>query len=207
MKGSDRSTTINKLKLLLWSISAGTVVAFFFASNFLKFATGFSPSGEILFISPFFCGFILGLLTTMDDLYHSVIAAIILTITSVLLIIMALFAPILFGVSGDFIGLYYIFVIQNILISVVLIFPVALVMTIAGKVVGEYVLLGHIYKAERIALRSDTVKWYQMLEDAVDEQEELKPIGWQAEDDDKKAQETEPDANTIEVPVEEQVEE
>jgi len=183
MKEAGQFMNINKLKLLLWSISAGTIVAFFFASNFLKFATGFSPSGEILFISPLFCGFILGLLTTMDELYHSVIAAIILTITSVLLITLALFAPIFFGVSGDFIGLYYVFVIQNMLISIVLIFPVALVMTIAGKVVGEYVLLGHIYRAERMALSEDTVKWYQMLEDAADEQVELKPIGWKPEDE------------------------
>ncbi len=183
MKADGEFINNNKLKLLLWSVSAGTVVAFFFASNFLKFATGFSLSGEILFISPLFCGFILGLLTTMDELYHSVIAAIILTITAVALIILALFAPVIFGVSGDFIGLYYVFVIQNMLISIVLIFPVALVMTITGKVAGEYLLLGHIYKAERMALKSDTVKWYQMLEEAAGEQEELKPIGWKPEND------------------------
>lgn len=207
MKDDGRSVNNNKLKLLLWSISAGTVVAFFFASNFLKFATGFSPSGEILFISPLFCGFILGLLTTMDELYHSVIAAIILTITSVLLIILALFAPILFGVSGDFVGLYYVFVIQNMLISIVLIFPVALVMTITGKVVGEYVLLGHIYRAERMALSKDTVKWYQMLEEAADEQVELKPIGWKPEDDERSTPEVPVEEASAEVPIEEQAEE
>ena len=207
MKDDGRSASINKLKLLLWSISAGTIVAFFFASNFLKFATGFSPSGEILFISPLFCGFILGLLTTMDELYHSVIAAIILTITSVLLIILALFAPILFGVSGDFVGLYYVFVIQNMLISIVLIFPVALVMTITGKVVGEYVLLGHIYRAERMALSKDTVKWYQMLEDAAAEQVELKPIGWKSEDDEQSTPEMPVEEASAEVPIKEQADE
>ena len=183
MKIDGQFINAKKLKLLIWSISAGVVVAFFFASDFLKFATGFSPSGEVLFISPLFCGFILGLLTTMDELYHSVMASIILTITAVVMIIIALFAPIIFGVSGDFLGLYYVFVIQNMLISIVLIFPVALVMTITGKVVGEYLLLGHIYKAERVALSKDTVQWYQMLEDATPESVGLKPIGWKSEDD------------------------
>ena len=174
----DKLELKRKLKLWLWSISAGVVVAFFFSSNFLKFATGFSPGSEILFISPLFCGFILGLLTTMDELYHSVFASIIMTVSAVVLITMSLFAPIIFGVSGDFVDLYYVFVIQNITISVVLIFPVSLVTTIIGKVTGEYALLSHIYKNERAALRRDTVKWYQMLEDATPEDVELKPIGW-----------------------------
>ncbi len=169
-----------KLKLLIWSISAGVIVAFFFGGNFLKFATGLSLSGEILFISPLFCGFILGILTTMDELHHSVFASIIMTISAVSLISLSLFSPLLFGVAGDFIGLYYVFVIQNISIAIVTIFPVALVSTIIGKVVGEYALLSHIFKRERAVLRSDTLKWYQMLEEAADDEDELKPIGWEA---------------------------
>ncbi|MCK4757688.1 MAG: hypothetical protein KAS67_04485 [Thermoplasmata archaeon] len=178
MKDDNELEMKRKLKLLLWSISAGVVVAFFFSSNFLKFATGFAPGSEILFISPLFCGFILGLLTTMDELYHSVFASIILTVSAVILITMSLFAPIIFGVSGDFVDLYYVFVIQNITISIVLIFPVSLVTTIIGKVTGEYAFLSHIYKNERAILRRDTVKWYQMLEEATPESVELKPIGW-----------------------------
>lgn len=178
MKDDYRLDLKRKLKLWLWSISAGVVVAFFFSSNFLKFATGFSPGGEILFMSPLFCGFILGILTTMDELYHSVFASIIMTISAVVLITISLFAPVIFGVSGDFVDLYYVFVIQNITISIVLIFPVSLVTTIIGKVTGEYALLSHIYKNERAILRRETVKWYQMLEEATPEEVELKPIGW-----------------------------
>ncbi len=182
MQGDGGMSNMRKLKLLAWSISAGTVVAFFFSSNFLKFATGFSPGGEILVMSPLFCGFILGILTTMDELQHSVFASILMTISAVAIIILSLFSPILFGVSGDFVGLYYVFVIQNMLIAIVLIFPVSLVSTIIGKVVGEYALLSHIYKSERATLRSETIKWYNMLEEAADDETELKPIGWKPED-------------------------
>ena len=181
MQADGGMSNMRKLKLLIWSISAGVIVAFFFGSNFLKFATGFSLGGEILFMSPLFCGFILGILTTMDELQHSVFASIIMTISAVALITASLFSPVLFGVSGDFIGLYYVFVIQNMLIAIVLIFPVSLVSTIIGKVVGEYALLSHIFKSERAALRSETIKWYHMLEEAADDETELKPIGWKPE--------------------------
>lgn len=181
MKDEEGMLTVKKLKLWVWSISAGIVVAFFFSSNFLKFATGFSPGSEILLISPLFCGFILGILTTMDELFHSVLASIILTVTSVVLITMSLFAPVLFNVSSEFLGDYYTFVIQNVMISIVLIFPLALTTTVIGKVFGEYALLSHIYKAERALLRSETLKWYQMLEEAAGEETELKPIGWKPE--------------------------
>ena len=63
-----------------------------------------------------------------------------------------------------------------------MIFPVSLVTTIIGKVTGEYAFLSHIYKNERAALRRETVKWYQMLEEATPEEVELKPIGWKPEE-------------------------
>ena len=168
--------TMRRLKLLLWAFSSGIIVAFFFASNILDFATGFSPGGDILFISPLFCGFTLGLLTTKEDVYHSVILSIIMTITAVILISMALLSPVIFGVSGGVVDNYYIFVVQQILVAIVLIFPVALGSAVMGKVFGEATLLSSIYKRERTLLRKETLEWYEMLEAAVDREKKLKEI-------------------------------
>ena len=89
----DEKVLLSKrnLKFLLWAASSGVIVAFFFASNFLVFATGFSPGGQILFISPLFAGFTLGLLTTKDEVYHAVLLSIVMTIIAVMLIVLALF--------------------------------------------------------------------------------------------------------------------
>ena len=171
------------LKLLIWSLSAGVIMAFFFASTILKETTGFAPGGDILFISPIFCGFLLGLLTTRDEVYHSVMASIFATITAVVLITISLFSPILFGVAGGIAPTYYYFVIQNIMISVVLIFPVSLGTAVIGKVFGETMLMSSIYKHERSLLRKETLEWYQMLEAAAPEKEKLSPIGGVPRDD------------------------
>lgn len=171
------------IKLFIWSISAGVIVAFFFASNILDFATGFSPGGEILLFSPAFCGFILGILTTTDEVYHSVVASIFMTITAIVLITLSLFSPLIFNVSGGVVPDYYVFVVQHITISVVLIFPVSLGSAVLGKVVGEMTLMSSLYKTERSLLRQETLEWYQMLEAAAPKKRKLAPIGGEPGED------------------------
>lgn len=158
------------IKFILWAISAGTIVAFFFASNRLNFAINFSPGGEVLFISPIFAGFLLGVLTTRDEVYHAVILSIVMTITAVLLISLVLFMPVLQGFWQGWKELYYMNVIKDIMLAVVLIFPVGLTAAIVGKVFGEATLMGSIYKKERAILRDETLEWYEMLEAAVDKE-------------------------------------
>ena len=76
---SSERKLIWKLKPVIWSIATGVIVTFFFGTNFISDVTGFNPGGSILFMSPLVCGFILGILTWEYEIYHTVLASILLT--------------------------------------------------------------------------------------------------------------------------------
>jgi hypothetical protein len=123
-----------------------------------------------VFISPLVCGFILGVLTWEYEISHTVFATIILTITATVGIIFILLSPKMFGVA-DFIENYYLYVIQNIILTVVLTFPVSLLGAIVGKFVTGTAILSPQLRAERAFVRAETEQWYKMLEEYIEAKE------------------------------------
>ncbi|KYK26669.1 MAG: hypothetical protein AYK23_02760 [Candidatus Proteinoplasmatales archaeon SG8-5] len=159
-----------KIKLIIWSISGGIIVAFFIGMNIMSWATSFNPGGTMIFISPLVCGFILGILTWEFEISHTVFGTILLTITATIGIIFVLLSPKIFGVA-EFIEGYYLYVIQNIILTVVLTFPVSLLGAIVGKFLTGTAILSPQLKAERAFIRAETEQWYQMLEEYIEAKE------------------------------------
>ena len=166
MKDEDSLTW--KLKVLIWSISAGTIVSFFFATNFLDWATSFNPGGSVLLISPIMCGLLLGIVTWEADAINTVTSTFILTITATTGVILTLTSPILLGVAWVP-DTYYIYVAQNVMISIILILPLSLLGSMVGRFFAENTILSSDYRVERALLKSDTEEWYKMLEQKLEE--------------------------------------
>ena len=157
---------IPKIKTIIWSISAGIIVSFFFSTNFLAWATSFNPGGSVLFISPLVCGLILGLVTWEFEAIYTIFATIAMTITATVGVMLTLMSPLLFGVAG-FLDAYYIFVAQNVMISIILILPISLLGSMVGRVFAESTIMSPSHRAERDALRQETEEWYRMLEERI----------------------------------------
>jgi hypothetical protein len=159
-----------KLKLLIWSMSAGTIVAFFFASDFLAWATHFNPGGSVLFISPLMCGLILGIVTFEMEAVNTVTATIIMTITATVGVILTLLAPMILGIVTDPSGSQlFIYVPQNMMITIILVLPISLLGSILGRLFAENTLLSSSLRTERDELKSETEEWYRMLEEKLEE--------------------------------------
>ncbi len=157
-----------KLKTLIWSISAGTIVSFFFATNFLDWATSFNPGGSILLISPIMCGLLLGIVTWEADAIQTVLSSFILTTTATVGVILTLTSPMLLGVAWVP-DTYYIYVAQNVMISIILILPLSLLGAMVGRFFSENTIMSSDYRKEREMLKSETDEWYQMLEEKLEE--------------------------------------
>lgn len=151
-------------------MSAGIIVAFFFASNFLAWATHFNPGGSALFISPLMCGLILGIVTFEMDTVNTVSATIIMTITATIGVILTLMAPLILGIVTDPSGSQlFIYVPQNMMITIILVLPISLLGSIMGRLFAENTLFSSSLKMERDALKSETDEWYRMLEEKLEE--------------------------------------
>jgi hypothetical protein len=167
---ADNESLKLKFQLLLWSISAGTIVAFFFSSNFLSWATHFNPGGSALFISPLMCGLILGIVTCESETVNTVVATIIMTITTTVGVILTLLSPMIFGVVTDPSGSQlFIYVPQNMMITIILVLPISLLGSILGRLFAENTLFSSSLKSERDALKQETEDWYKMLEEKLEE--------------------------------------
>jgi len=167
-----------KLKLTLWSISAGTIVAYFFATNFLAWATEFNPGGSVLFFSPLMCGLILGIITCEMEAINTVISSIIMTIWATVAVLITLMAPLIFGIVLDPTGtLWMIHAPQNMLITIILVLPISLLGAIVGRLFAENTILSSSMRRERDILKSETEEWYRMLEEKLEEKrEELEKV-------------------------------
>jgi hypothetical protein len=166
----EKETLANRVKLFVWSVSAGLVIAFFFASNFLAWATNFNPGGEALFISPLMCGLILGIITCEMDAVNTVLATIIITVTTTISVILTLMSPFILGIVSDPSGtIWFIHVPQNILITVILVLPITLLGSILGRLFAENTILSSAMRGERAVLKSETEEWYKMLEEKLEE--------------------------------------
>ncbi len=163
---SNERSIFKIFKLIIWSIAAGIIVTFFFGTNFLAWATGFNPGGSILFLSPLVCGFILGILTWEYEIYHSVLASILLTTVAIVGTILMLASPELANVA-DFQEDDYFPIVRNIVVSVVLIFPMALFGSIGGKLITGSAILSPEHRAERAIIRAEADEWYRMLEEYI----------------------------------------
>ena len=157
---------IPKIKTIVWSVSAGIIVSFFFSTNFLAWATSFNPGGSALFISPLVCGLILVVVTWEFEAIYTVFAAMIMTVTATVGVMLTLISPILFGVAG-FLDAYYIFVAQNVMITIILILPISLMGSMVGRAFAESTIMSPSYRAERDKLRQETEEWYRMLEERI----------------------------------------
>ena len=160
-----------KIKTIIWSISAGIIVSFFFSTNFLAWATSFNPGGSVLFISPLVCGLILGVVTWEFEAIYTIFATIAMTITATVGVTLTLISPLLFGVAG-FLDAYYIFVAQNVMISIILILPISLLGSMVGRVFAESTIMSPTHRVERDALRLETEEWYRMLEERISSKDE-----------------------------------
>ncbi len=164
----DEESLTWKLKSLIWAISAGIIVSFFFATNFLDWATSFNPGGSVLLLSPIMCGLMIGIVTWEVDAIQTVYSAFILTITATFGVALTLMSPILLDAAWVLDG-YYIYIAQNIMISIILILPLSLLGAMVGRIFAENTILSSTYRVERDQLRSETQEWYNMLEEKLDE--------------------------------------
>jgi len=167
----DRNSLIVKLKLIIWSVSAGTIVAFFFTSNFLAWAIpNFNFGGSVLFISPLMCGLILGIVTCEQETVNTVTGTIIMTITATMGVILTLLSPMIFGIVTDPSGSQlFIYVPQNMMITIILVLPISLLGSILGRLFAENTLFSSSMRIERDALKQETEEWYRMLEEKLEE--------------------------------------
>jgi hypothetical protein len=167
---SDEDSFAGKVKFYVWSMSAGVIVAFFFATNFLAWATNFNPGGSVLLISPLMCGIMLGIVTCEMDAVKTVTSTILLTVTASIGVITTLMAPFITGVVLDPSGSQlFIYVPQNMMITVILVMPLSLLGAVVGRLFAENTLLSKGIRAEREALKSETDEWYKMLEEKLEE--------------------------------------
>lgn len=164
----DEGSLTWKLKVLVWSVSAGIIVSFFFSTNFLAWATSFNPGSTVLLISPIMCGLMVGIVTWEAEAIHTVISAFILTIAASVGVTLTLISPLLYGVAWA-IDTYYIYVAQNVMISIILILPLSLLGAMVGRLFAENTIMSSTYRNERNQLRSETQEWYQMLENKLEE--------------------------------------
>ena len=166
----DRESINQKLKLTIWSVSAGIIVAFFFASNFLTWATHFNPGNSVLFISPLMCGLILGIVTCELDAINTIIGTIIMTITTTIAVILTLMSPFILGIVIDPTGsTLFVTVPQHMLITIIMVLPISLLGSILGRLFAENTLLSESVKLERAILKTETEEWYKMLEEKLEE--------------------------------------
>ena len=167
----DKDSLKVKFKLFIWSVSAGTIVALFFASNFLAWAIpNFNFGGSVLFISPLMCGLILGIVTCELETVNTVIGTILMTITATIGVILTLLAPMIMGIVTDPSGSQlFIYVPQNMMITIILVLPISLLGSILGRLFAENTLFSSSIRIERDALKQETEEWYQMLEEKLEE--------------------------------------
>ncbi|MFO7618852.1 MAG: hypothetical protein R6W91_04270 [Thermoplasmata archaeon] len=159
-----------RLKLLVWSISAGTIVSFFYVTAFLSWANIFDAGDSVLFIGPLMCGLILGIVSYEQEAVNTVIGTIIMTVVATLAVALTLFYPFLLGVVSDPSGLlYFIYIPQNMMITVILVLPLSLLGSISGRLFAENTFQSSVIKKERESLRSETEEWYKMLEEKLEE--------------------------------------
>jgi len=171
---SNKKSISRIIKLIIWSLAAGIIVTFFFGANFLAWATGFNPGGSILFLSPLVCGFFIGILTWEYEIYHTVLASILLTIVAIAGIIIMLTSPELANVA-EFQEDDYFPIVRNVVVSIILIFPMALLGSISGKLLTGSAILSPEYKAERAIIRAEADEWYKMLEEYIEAKGEMSP--------------------------------
>ncbi len=163
----DDDSTL-KIKTFIWAVSAGIIISFFFSTNFLAWATSFNPGGSVLLISPIMCGLMIGIVTWEIDAIYTVTSVFVLTTTATIGVFLTLVSPMLFGATWV-LDDYYIYVAQNVMISIILILPLSLLGAMVGRLFAENTILSSTYRVERDQLRSETREWYQMLEDRLEE--------------------------------------
>ena len=180
-----------KFKIIIWAVSAGIIVSFFFSTNFLDWATSFNPGGSVLLLSPIMCGLMIGIVTWEVDAIHTVISSFILTIVATVGVALTLLSPLLFDAAW-ILGDYYIYVAQNVMISIILILPLSLLGAMVGRVFAENTIMSTTYRVEREMLRSETNEWYKMLEDKLEEKKAALEDVREIQKDNVETQETEP---------------
>lgn len=157
-----------KFKIFIWAVSAGIIVSFFFSTNFLAWATSFNPGDSVLLITPIMCGLMIGIVTWEVDAIYTVYSSFILTTIATIGVALTLMSPMLFGATWA-LDDYYIYVAQNVMISIILILPLSLLGSMVGRVFAENTIMSSTYRVEREQLRSETHEWYKMLEDKLEE--------------------------------------
>ena len=94
---------------------------------------------------------------------------------------------------------YYIYVAQNVMISIILILPLSLMGAMVGRFFAENTIMSSDYRMERKQLKSETQEWYQMLEEKLEEKKAaLEKVRLQNE----AAESSESEAAETETPVE-----
>jgi hypothetical protein len=169
---SDMSERFSKshIKLLIWSLSAGTIVAFFYVTNSLSSYTSFNPGGSVFLISPIMCGLILGIVTADQEAANAVIGTILMMITSTVLVALTLLSPFILGVVIDPTGaIVFVDLTKEIMLTIITVLPLSMLGSVFGRMFAENTIMASTFKVERQALRSDTDEWYKMLDEKLEE--------------------------------------
>ena len=169
IKAHDVDTVKQEIRALGGSVrvSSGEIVTALVPQSALEELT---RSDSVLFIGPLMCGLILGIVSYEQDAVNTVIGTIIMTVVATLAVALTLFYPFLLGVVSDPSGLlYFIYIPQNMMITVILVLPLSLLGSISGRLFAENTFQSSIIKKEREFLKSETEEWYKMLEEKLDE--------------------------------------
>lgn len=159
---NTRERIFRLLHTLYVSVIGALIVSFLFVSVQLDVVAAFSFDDTAIFVGPLMCGFIIGLLLSIYEIQYAILSSVLLTIFSAVLVCLAHLAPGIWG--GSFIvPTFYIHVAQQLMVMVILTFPLTIVGAVLGKISGESTLFTES-KREKERLLEETREWYRMLE-------------------------------------------
>jgi len=149
---------------LLWTCLGALIVAgFFIAAFFADFSPlRFGDPGTMILFVPILTAFTMGLLLVDYELLSTVVASLLATVIAIVLVVVFVFSPLIVGVASQG-ELFQMFVVQQVALSAVLLFPLVLLGTVVGRAVGERILPPEEIRRRREALVAETRAWHEKL--------------------------------------------
>ncbi len=121
------------------------------------------------FMSPLLASFFASVVLCDRDIKSSLISLVSAALFLTAFLIFILLLPGMIG-AVFFIGTYYIYVGQRIILAFIMFFPSLLIGGVTGRVFGEF-FISDITKAERKKLNKKMREWRNTLEEAIEEKE------------------------------------
>ncbi|MFH0815798.1 MAG: hypothetical protein V1934_03155 [Methanobacteriota archaeon] len=149
--------------VIVLSLLAGLIVAFFFVSVFLQEVAAIQITDSLMFVAPLIVGFLFGLMIADKEIHYILFSTLLITAFTIILVWMALFSPQVLG-TGVMLAEFSGWAFKDLLLAGIITFPLTLASSIIGKYIGETTFYSTNLRQERDALKRETTEWYAMLE-------------------------------------------